>query len=57
MTDQLNRLSDLRNSIRDLGYPVALDAISHAIDTCNRGNQVATEIWLAIVLKNMEEGK
>ncbi len=41
-----NQLSDLRNTLRDIGHEAGLIYVSHAIDCLNRGNYKATESWM-----------
>ena len=41
-----NQLSDLRNTLRDMGHEAGLIYVSHAIDCLNRGNYKATESWM-----------
>jgi len=54
-TDIANQLSDLRNAIKALDDGPAMCYVSHAIDQHHRRNTKATESWLQMAIKRVDE--
>lgn len=53
--DIANQLSNLRNEIKGLDDLRAMYYITHAIDQHHHGNVKATETWLEIAIKRIDE--
>ncbi len=54
-TDISNRLSELRNEIKGLDDLRAMYYITHAIDQHHHGHVGATETWLELAIKRIDE--